>query len=180
MPENEQAALFPNDALPDDFVGYRGPTACQVAGITYRQLDYWARTNLVAPTVRGAAGSGSQRLYSFKDILVLKVVKRLLDTGVSLQNIRVAVDHLRARGVDDLAGVTLFSDGASVYECTSPEEIVDLLQGGQGVFGIAVGGTMKEITGSLADFPAERVDGDRLVEVAHDELARRRQARTAG
>ena len=108
--------------------------------ITYRQLDYWARTDLVVPTVRGANGSGSQRLYSFKDILVLRVVKRLLDTGVSLQNIRVAVEHLRARGVEDLAGVTLFSDGTTVYECTSPEEIVDLLQGGQGVFGIAVGG----------------------------------------
>ena len=180
MVEQEQAALFPNTSLPDEHVGYRGPTACSATGITYRQLDYWARTGLVVPTVRGAQGSGSQRLYSFKDILVLRVVKRLLDTGVSLQNIRVAVEHLRARGVEDLAGVTLFSDGTTVYECTSPEEIVDLLQGGQGVFGIAVGGTMKEITGSLADFPAEHVDGDRLVEVAHDELAKRRQARTAG
>ena len=103
---------------------------------------------------------------------MLKVVKRLLDTGVSLQNIRVAVEHLRDRGVDDLAGVTLFSDGTTVYECTSPEEIVDLLQGGQGVFGIAVGGTMREVTGTLAEFPAERVDGDRVVEVAQDELAR--------
>ena len=94
---------------------------------------------------------------------MLRVVKRLLDTGVSLQNIRVAVEHLRARGVEDLAGVTLFSDGTTVYECTSPEEIVDLLQGGQGVFGIAVGGTMREITGSLAEFPVERVEGDRVV-----------------
>ena len=96
---------------------------------------------------------------------MLRVVKRLLDTGVSLQNIRVAVEHLRARGVEDLAGVTLFSDGTTVYECTSPEEIVDLLQGGQGVFGIAVGGTMREITGSLAEFPRERVEGDRVVPV---------------
>src|SRR5690349_24704001 len=104
MPEQEQAALFPNTAVPDEFSGYRGPTACAAAGITYRQLDYWARTDLVVPTVRSAAGSGSQRLYSFKDILVLKVVKRLLDTGVSLQNIRLAVDALRARGVDDQIG----------------------------------------------------------------------------
>src|SRR6478735_6176958 len=100
MPEQEQAALFPNTSVPDEVSGYRGPTACQAARITYRQLDYWARTDLVVPTVRDAKGSGSQRLYSFKDILVLRVVKRLLDTGVSLQNIRVAVDHLRARGVD--------------------------------------------------------------------------------
>ena len=96
-----------------DLIGYRGPTACSAAGITYRQLDYWARTGLVVPTIRSASGSGSQRLYSFKDILVLKVVKRLLDTGVSLQNIRVAVDTLRARGVDDLARITLLSDGTT-------------------------------------------------------------------
>jgi len=177
MPESRQGALFPNDAIPDEYVGYRGTTACAAAGITYRQLDYWARTSLVVPTVRDAGGSGTQRLYSFKDILVLRVVKRLLDTGVSLHNIRVAVEHLRDRGVEDLAGVTLFSDGATVYECTSPEEIVDLLQGGQGVFGIAVGGTMREITGTLAEFPAERVDGDRVVAVQQDELARRRQTR---
>src|SRR5699024_8945140 len=106
--------------------------------------------------------------------------KRLLDTGVSLHNIRVAIEYLRSRGVADLAEVTLFSDGASVYECTSPEEIVDLLQGGQGVFGIAVGGAMKEVTGTLAEFPAERLDGDRLIEVTGDELAARRRARHAG
>ncbi len=74
-------------------VGYRGATACVAAGISYRQLDYWARTGLVEPGVRGAAGSGSSRLYGFRDILVLKIVKRLLDTGVSLQNIRTAVEH---------------------------------------------------------------------------------------
>jgi DNA-binding transcriptional MerR regulator len=175
-----QEALFPHAAVPDDSVGYRGTTAQQAAGITYRQLDYWARTELVVPTVRSATGSGSQRLYSFKDILVLRVVKRLLDTGVSLQNIRVAVEHLRARGVEDLAGVTLFSDGTTVYECTSAEEIVDLLQGGQGVFGIAVSGTMREVTGSLAQFPAERVEGEQVLPVAHDELAHRRRTRTAG
>lgn len=180
MGETGQGALFPHAVIPDERVGYRGPTACAAAGITYRQLDYWARTGLVEPTVREAKGSGSQRLYSFTDILVLKVVKRLLDTGVSLHNIRVAIEYLRARGVEDLAGVTLFSDGASVYECTSPEEIVDLLQGGQGVFGIAVGGAMREVTGTLAEFPAERLEGDRVVEVGHDELAARRRARSAG
>jgi len=103
-------------------VGYRGPTACSAAGITYRQLDYWARTGLVEPSVRAAHGSGSQRLYSFRDILVLKVVKRLLDTGISLQQIRAAVQHLRDHGSEDLAQVTLMSDGVSVYECTSADE----------------------------------------------------------
>src|ERR1700761_374267 len=120
-------------------VGYRGPTACNAAGITYRQLDYWARTGLVEPSVRAAQGSGTQRLYAFRDVLVLKVVKRLLDAGVSLQSIRAAVGHLAACDAADLPGMTLMSDGVSVYECTSSDEVVDLLQGGQGVFGIALG-----------------------------------------
>ncbi|HEY2766136.1 MAG TPA: MerR family transcriptional regulator [Pseudonocardiaceae bacterium] len=175
--------MFPDSALTgppgvtDQLVGYRGPAACQIAGITYRQLDYWARTSLVVPSIRGASGSGSQRLYSFKDVLVLKVVKRLLDTGVSLQNIRVAVEHLRRHGVHDLARLTLFSDGTTVYECTSPEEVVDLLQGGQGVFGIAVSGAMKEIAGSISQFPPERADGGEVTHTPEDELTKRRRAR---
>ncbi len=176
-----QGALFDEPNVgPDESVGYRGPTACSAAGITYRQLDYWARTDLVVPSVRSAAGSGSQRLYSFKDILVLKVVKRLLDTGVSLQNIRIAVDALRQRGVQDLARITLLSDGTTVYACTSSEEVVDLLRGGQGVFGIAVSGALRELAGSLASLPSERTDGSvGTAETATDELTQRRQRRTA-
>ena len=169
-----QGTLFDEGASQGDAIGFRGPTACKAAGITYRQLDYWARTDLVVPTVRGASGSGSQRLYSFRDILVLKVVKRLLDTGVSLQQIRTAVGHLRERGVEDLAQITLMSDGASVYECTSPDEVVDLVQGGQGVFGIAVGRVWREVEGSLAELPGERV-GD--APGGSDELAGRRRMR---
>jgi DNA-binding transcriptional MerR regulator len=160
-----------------DGAGYRGPTACSAAGITYRQLDYWARTGLVEPSVRGAHGSGSQRLYSFRDILVLKVVKRLLDTGISLQQIRAAVHHLRDRGTRDLAQVTLMSDGVSVYECTSPDEVVDLLAGGQGVFGIALGRVWQEVEGNLAELPAVRAE-DGLLTVGHDELSRRRARKT--
>jgi len=175
----EQGALFAQPALgTDDSIGYRGPTACSAAGITYRQLDYWARTDLVVPSVRSATGSGSQRLYSFKDILVLKVVKGLLDTGVSLPNIRVAVETLRKRGVDDLARLTLFSDGTTVYECTSTEEVIDLLRGGQGVFGIAVSGALRELAGSLAELPSERTDGS-VAEQSADELSARRQRRIA-
>ena len=175
-----QGVLFPDGLVevPDELMGYRGTTACNAAGITYRQLDYWARTDLVGPSIRSAAGSGTQRLYSFKDILVLKVVKRLLDIGVSLQNIRVAVEHLRARGVDDLAHITLLSDGTTVYECTSAEEVVDLLAGGQGVFGIAVSGALRELSGELAELPAERIDGAPL-HPADDELSQRRRRRAA-
>ncbi|GAB2944875.1 hypothetical protein GCM10027280_37100 [Micromonospora polyrhachis] len=174
--------------LDDGSVGYRGVTACHAVSISYRQLDYWARTGLVVPSIRDASGSGTSRLYSFRDLVVLKVVKRLLDAGVSLQNIRKAIETLRSHGVADLAGITLISDGTSVYECRSPEEVVDLLQGGQGVFGIAISGAFKEIQGSLSHLPAERAapstsDGDRESEAAEsfgDELAARRARRRAG
>jgi DNA-binding transcriptional MerR regulator len=142
-------------AVEEGELGYRGVTACNAVTISYRQLDYWARTGLVVPSVRDASGSGTQRLYSFRDMVVLKVVKRLLDAGVSLQNIRKAIEALRSRGAEDLAEITLISDGTTVYECRSPEEVVDLLQGGQGVFGIAISGAFKEIQGSLAKLPAE-------------------------
>ncbi len=176
----EQGLLFGDDlAARPEGIGYRGPTACAAAGITYRQLDYWARTGLVEPSVRAASGSGSARLYGFRDILVLKVVKRLLDTGISLQQIRAAVTHLRSRGTSDLAQVTLMSDGVSVYECTSPGEVVDLLQGGQGVFGIALGRIWQEVDGTLADLPAEQAaDGPSGAAGQADELARRRARKT--
>jgi DNA-binding transcriptional MerR regulator len=179
-PSSTQGLLFTDD-LPDldEDTGYRGTTACRAAGITYRQLDYWARTGLVEPSVRGATGSGTQRLYGFRDILVLKVVKRLLDTGVSLQQIRVAITHLRDRGVEDLAQITLMSDGASVYECTSADEVIDLVQGGQGVFGIAVGRVWREVEGELAELPSERADQDVPQDHPGDELSARRARRMA-
>jgi DNA-binding transcriptional MerR regulator len=174
-----QTTLFGlQEAGVSDGFGYRGPTACSAAGITYRQLDYWARTALVEPSVRPAHGSGTQRLYSFRDILMLKVVKRLLDTGVSLQNIRAAVNHLRERGVADLTEITLMSDGTTVYACTSPDEVVDLVQGGQGVFGIAVGRVVREVEGSLAELPGERAEADKAAGPSSDELAARRSRRT--
>jgi DNA-binding transcriptional MerR regulator len=151
-----QDALFDGDfsPLPAD-EGYRGPIACQAADITYRQLDYWARTGLVIPSIQRAGGSGTQRLYSFRDLLLLKVIKRLLTAGVSLQQIRIAIDHVRARGVVNITEVTLVSDGASVYECTTDNEIVDLLKGGQGMFAIGLGQVWRDIEGVLAELPRE-------------------------
>jgi DNA-binding transcriptional MerR regulator len=180
VPVGSQGVLFDAGGTElSEETGYRGVAACKAAGITYRQLDYWARTGLVEPSVRSATGSGSQRLYGFRDILVLKVVKRLLDTGVSLQQIRLAITSLRQAGVEELSGITLMSDGATVYECTSPDEIVDLLAGGQGVFGIALGKVWREVEGELAELPSERPEDD--VPAAHpgDELSARRAARLA-
>lgn len=160
--------------------GYRGPVACAAAGITYRQLDYWARTELVTPSVRDAEGSGTQRLYSFRDIVVLKVVKSLLDAGVSLQNIRKAIEVLRSRGEHDLAEITLISDGTTVYECRSPEEVVDLLRGGQGVFGIALAGAVADIRGSVTALPpVPPVPPGLSPATPLDELADRRARRAA-
>ncbi len=178
-PQRAQQMLFGDD-LPDldNETGYRGPAVCRAVGITYRQLDYWDRTGLVVPTIRSAQGSGSQRLYSFRDILVLKVVKRLLDTGVSLQQIRTAVEQLSTHGVDDLAGITLMSDGASVYLCTSNDEVIDLINVGQGVFGIALSRVWREVEGSLSELPTERLSGTSDVAIV-DELAARRAARSA-
>lgn len=175
-----QQVLFEGDfaPVPSD-TGYRGPIAHRVAGVTYRQLDYWARTGLVVPSIRNAEGSGTQRLYSFRDILLLRVVKRFLDVGISLHQIRVAIDHLNARGVDDLTELTLVSDGFSVYEVTSANELFDLTRGGQGMFMISVSSVWRELEGTLSTLPGERTAEVTEDAAAHpeDELAARRKAR---
>lgn len=129
--------------------GYRVPDVCKIIGISYRQLDYWARTGLVRPSIRDAQGSGTQRQYSFQDLVVLKVIKSLLDTGVSLQRVRKAVEYLHDMK-KPASGVTLMSDGARIYEAASPEAVVDLLARGQGVFAIAVDRVWTDLEGTLA------------------------------
>ncbi len=129
--------------------GFRVPDVCRIVGISYRQLDYWARTGLVTPSVRDARGSGTQRLYSFRDLVALRVIKQLLDTGVSLQRVRKAVDHLKEMG-EPASGATLFSNGKGVWQTHSPEAVVDLLRKGQGVFAIAVDKVWSDVEGSIA------------------------------
>ena len=162
----------PNEVV-DPRMGFKGIAAAKAADISYRQLDYWDRTGLVQPSVRSATGSGSQRLYAFRDILVLKLVKRLLEAGISLQQIRVAVEQLRREGINDLARITLMSDGARVYMCTTEDEVIDLLGRGQGVFGIAVGRVLREVEAELVHLQATRID-------ELDELSARRAKRNAG
>lgn len=140
--------------------GYRAPQVCNIVGITYRQLDYWARTDLLRPSLAAAQGSGSQRLYSFGDIVQLRVVKRLLDAGMSLKKIRQAMDLLRDQLQSDtpLADVTLLSDGTTIYAAHSTDEVVDVFRRGQGVFGIAVGPVQAELEGELHRLFPERDD----------------------
>lgn len=131
--------------------GYRAPQVCNLVGITYRQLDYWARTELITPSLQQATGSGSQRLYSFSDVVQLKVIKRLLDAGMSLKKIRQAVEILREQmeSARPLADVTLLSDGQTIYAAHSEEEVVDVFRRGQGVFGIAIGPVETEVQGDI-------------------------------
>ena len=129
--------------------GYRVPEVTKIVGISYRQLDYWARTGLVRPSVRDAQGSGSQRLYSFQDLATLKLIKRMLDSGVSLHRIREAMGTLKALKEPPL-GTTLVSDGSRIYAVESPEAVVDLVKGGQAVFAIAVDRLWTDLQGTIA------------------------------
>ena len=132
-------------------VGYRGPQVCSIVGITYRQLDYWARTDLLHPSISEARGSGSQRRYSYSDLVQLKVIKRLLDSGVSLQAARRAIECLRSSG-DDLASANLVIDDRRSVLAHSGEEIIDLLKGGQTVLNIVpLGGVVSELEAAITD-----------------------------
>lgn len=140
--------------------GYRAPQVCKIVGITYRQLDYWARTDLLKPSLQTASGSGSQRLYAFGDIVQLRVVKRLLDAGMSLKKIRQAMDLLRdqLQSRTPLEEVTLLSDGTTIYAAHSADELVDVFRRGQGVFGIAVGPVQQELEGDILRLFPETVE----------------------
>ena len=132
--------------------GYSGPTVCRLSGVTYRQLDYWARTGLVTPSVTPASGSGSKRSYSYSDVLEVKVIKSLLNSGVSLARARQAVECLRSSlGADLAASSLVLSDAGSVL-AANDGELVDLLRGGQGVFNIVpLGNVVAELTSTLRE-----------------------------
>jgi DNA-binding transcriptional MerR regulator len=141
---------------PDDEPGYRGPQVCAIVGITYRQLDYWARTDLLHPSISQARGSGSQRRYSYSDLVQLKVIKRLLDSGVSLQAARRAIECLRSGG-DDLASANLVIDDQRSVLAHTGEEIIDLLKGGQTVLNIVpLGGVVSELDAAITEFGLPR------------------------
>jgi DNA-binding transcriptional MerR regulator len=146
--------------------GYRGPQVCKIAGITYRQLDYWARTDLLRPSITEARGSGTQRRYSYTDLLELKVIKQLLDAGVSLQSARRAIDCLRDNVGGDLGSANLVLNGAHSVLAWSDGEVVDLLKGGQGVLNMVLplAGVVEQLDAAITEFagaPAESGTGTR-------------------
>jgi DNA-binding transcriptional MerR regulator len=135
----------------DPTLGFRSPQVCAIVGITYRQLDYWDRSGLLGPSMQTASGSGTQRLYNFQDIVTLRVVARLKDAGTSLHKIRAAFDYLEVEIGPEWreSDITLLSDGSTIYAATSPEEVIDLIRKGQGVFGIAVRPVHDEVAGEI-------------------------------
>ncbi|MGH9122672.1 MAG: MerR family transcriptional regulator [Acidimicrobiales bacterium] len=131
--------------------GYRGSQVCKIVGITYRQLDYWARTDLLRPSVSDARGSGSQRLYSYTDLLRLKVVKRLLASGLSLQSARKAIECLRSSGEEVATANLVIAEGGTLL-VTSGEQIIDLLKGGQGVLNVLpLGNLVAELQAAVSE-----------------------------
>jgi len=140
--------------------GFRGKQVCTIVGITYRQLDYWARTDLLRPSITDATGSGSQRRYSYSDVLELKVIKRLLDAGLKLQQARQAVECLRGDlGVDLASAQLVLADSRSVL-ATSDGELVDLLAGGQGVFNVLpLSGVVSELEAAIVELEGTQPAG---------------------
>ena len=123
---------------------------CKIIGITYKQLDYYDRTDFVKPSVNKAKGYGTRRMYDFSDLLKLKVIKKLLEAGISLQKIRKTKKYLEDNWKDDgFDKITLISDGSTVYACSSDKDIVDTLKSGQGVFGIALGKVYSDLKGDI-------------------------------
>jgi len=145
----EQSRLAGMEPRPED-TGYRGPQVCKLVGISYRQLDYWARTDLVRPSLADARGSGTQRSYSYRDLVRLKVIKNLLDAGVKLQTARTAIDYLREDLGDDWATASLVLNGPNSVLVRTDDALVDAVRKGQGVLNIVpLGSVVEELDASI-------------------------------
>jgi DNA-binding transcriptional MerR regulator len=155
--DNTHALTSATDGLEE---GFRGPQVCHIVGITYRQLDYWARTDLLRPSISDARGSGTQRVYSYTDLLQLKVIKQLLDAGVSLRHTRKAIECLRASGASVASASLVIADDRSVL-AHSGEELFDMLRGGQGVLSIVLGmeRIVSEVDAAITELREARADG---------------------
>ncbi|MEM9037963.1 MAG: MerR family transcriptional regulator [Actinomycetota bacterium] len=136
--------------------GFSGKVAATVVGITYRQLDYWARTDLVRPSLADASGSGSRRRYSYRDLLELKVIKTLLDAGIKLEQVREVFRYLRDELDADVVSANLVITGSSSVLIRDGEEIIDLLRNGQGVLNILpLAGVKQQVDAGIVAFRAE-------------------------
>jgi DNA-binding transcriptional MerR regulator len=147
-----------------DDEGFSGTRTAQVVGISYRQLDYWARTNLIRPSLADAAGSGTRRRYSYRDLLELKVVKKLLDAGIRLESVREVFAYLREHMNTDVASAHLVISGSDVLLCDG-DDLINVLRRGQGVLNVLpLAGVKEELDeGLVAVHPRMASRGDDLV-----------------
>ena len=148
-------------------IGYSGKSASEIVGITYRQLDYWARTDLIRPSHTDAAGSGSRRKYSYRDLVEQKVIKNLLDSGIRLEQVREIFNYLQDELGEDVATANLVVNGNQPMLVRSGEEVIDLLQNGQGVLNILpLGAVVDEVEQKIVElFPARSADSAFAAEV---------------
>lgn len=141
---------------------YSGSQAAKIVGITYRQLDYWARTDLIRPSVTDASGSGSRRRYSYKDLLELRVIKSLLDNGFKLESVREVFHYLREQMQTDVAAAHLVISGNSVVLAADDGELIDVLRKGQGVLTnvLSLSNVKQEVDAQIDTADATGTDGD--------------------
>ena len=139
--------------------GYTGPEVCKITGITYRQLDHWTTSNLIKASIRNLKGSGFHRVYSFQDIIQIKLVNKLREAGVSLQKIRIALKNIKSILGDNIniSDVSVFSDGKSIYVISDNDQMIDLLKKGQAVFGISLGPVHTEAEAEIFSLYPDKV-----------------------
>jgi DNA-binding transcriptional MerR regulator len=167
-PSTTRAATMISDD--DGEIGFRGPQVCKLVGISYRQLDYWARTDLIRPSLADAQGSGTQRRYSYRDLVALKVIKSLLDAGVSLQTARKAIEYLRSHMGAELASASLVLNGTKSVLAQSGDDLVDLVRQGQGVLNIVpLGSMVEELDARIHELELARPAGAAGDRVARDD-----------
>ena len=142
--------------------GFSSTRTAEIAGITYRQLDYWAREDIVRPSLTKASGSGSRRLYSYRDLLELRVIKTLLDSGIKLQQVRKGLDYMRDQLGEDVTSANLVISGTSSVVVNTGEELIEILQNGQGVLNVLpLGGVKDTVDARIVDlFPESDEIGD--------------------
>jgi DNA-binding transcriptional MerR regulator len=142
--------------------GYTGPEVCKITGITYRQLDHWTTSSLINASIRNLKGSGFYRIYSFQDIIQIKLVNKLREAGVSLQKIRIALKNIQKVLGDDISisDVSVFSDGKSIYVISDNDQMIDLLKKGQAVFGISLGPVHSEAEAKIFSLYPDKVSAE--------------------
>lgn len=139
---------------------FSGTRAAQIVGISYRQLDYWARTDLIRPSATDAAGSGSRRKYTYRDLLELKVIKNLLDAGIRLESVRDVFAYLRNHVDSDISAAHIVINGNSVILCDG-EELIDVLRGGQGVLNVLpLSGVRDEVDKQISFIDSKKTFSD--------------------